>query len=202
LWWIIVVAIIGGLIVLGILLLSIPFDLSFRFESYDERKFELRWAWFFGLLSRDIKPGKRNPVKPQARRKFELGRILQRIRTTSEYSRIKGLITQVLRLIKRVFRTFKIRELEAEFRVGLDDPSENFYLFAITEPFNLLVNNLQPYPVSVHTSFVGPVFEGFAHGSMRIYPIRLVLPMAQFIFSAPVFRLVRKMVAARWKRNR
>ena len=206
-WWIIVVAIIGGLIVLGILLLSIPFDLVFRMEFYEKRKFELRWAWFFGRLSRDIKPGKRKlekrkTEKPRARRKFGLIRTLQRIRTASGYLQIKGLIAQSIRFMKRVFRHIRIKELEAELNVGLDDPSENFYLFAITEPFNRLVNNIQPYPVSIHTSFVGPVFEGYAHGSVRVYPIRLVLPVAQFIFSPPVFRLIRKLVAARWKRNR
>jgi hypothetical protein len=202
LWWIIVVSIIGGLIVLGTLLLSIPFDLACRFEFYGKAEFNLRWAWFFGLLSRYIKPGKGKSERPQARRKFDLSRILQRIRSASEFLRIKGLMAQFLRLVKRVFRSLKIRKLEVEFTAGLDDPSENFYLFAITEPFNQLINYIQPYPVSIRSSFVGPVFEGHAYGSIRIYPIRLVLPVAQFILSPPVFRLMRSMVAARWKRNK
>lgn len=187
---------------LGILILSIPFDLSFRFEFYGKPKFDLRWAWFFGLLSREVKPGKRKPKKPRARRKFELSQTIERIRAASEFLQIKGLITQFIRLIKRTFRRFKIRELEVEFHVGLDDPSETFYLFAITEPLNRLLNHLQPYPISIRPSFVEPIFEGYAHGSVRIYPIRLAPPLVQFIFSPPVFKLIRKMVAARWKRNR
>lgn len=201
-WWIIVVAIIGGLIVLGILLLSIPFDLTFRFESYSRPKFELRWAWFFGLLSGDFKPGKRKPGKSKARRKFDLILIQERVRTTLEFLRIRGLVTQFFIFIKRVWRSFKIRDFEAEFNIGLDDPSETFYLFAITEPFNRLINYVQPYAINIRPNFAEPVFEGYAHGSFRIYPFLLVPPMVQFIFSPPSFRLMGRMVAIRWKRKR
>jgi hypothetical protein len=168
LWWIIVVSIIGGLIVLGILLLSIPIDLAFQFEFYGQAKFNLRWSWLFGLLSRDVKPGKPK-LKPKPRRKFSIWRTLRSIRSASENLWTKGLMTQFFRLIKGVFRQFKIRNLDINFHVGLDDPSETAYLFALTEPLNRLLAHVQPYSVSIQPSFVEPVFEGYAHGSVRVY---------------------------------
>ena len=47
----------------------------FRFEFYGKAEYDLRWAWFFGLLSRDIKLGRLKTEKPQVRRKFELLRL-------------------------------------------------------------------------------------------------------------------------------
>jgi hypothetical protein len=202
LWWIIVASILGGLIVLGILVLLIPFDLTFQFDFYNKPNISLRWAWFFGILSRDLKFGKRRPKQPRARRKFALIEIINGVRAGSQFLEIKGLVSCFIKLIKGIFRAFKISHLDIEFHVGLDDPSETFYIFAIAEPFNWLLSRIQPYPISIRPSFVGPMFEGFASGSVRIYPVLLMSPMVQFVFSRPVFTLIRKIAANRWKRNR
>jgi hypothetical protein len=202
LWWIIVVSIFGGLIVLGILILSIPFDLAFQFHFYNKPDFSLRWSWIFGILSRDLKFGKLRPKKPRHRQKFALIEIIDGVRAGSQFLQIKGLIGCFIKLIKGIFRAFKIRDLDIEFQIGLDDPSETFYIFAIAEPFNWLLSRVQPYPIRIRPSFIGPIFEGFARGSIRIYPIMLMPPMFQFVFSRPVLKLIRKIVAKKWRRNR
>ena len=179
-WWIIVLAIIAGLVVLGILLLSIPFDLKFQLEVYGKPEFHLRVGWLFGLLAREIKPRPRVPSKKPARRKLGLGRVLAGLRQASGFWRIKGLMRQFWRFIRDIFRCFKIRKLEADFLVGLDDPSETFYLFALTEPFNRLWNHYQPYPVTIRPSFIEAAFEGYLQGVVRVYPITLIPPMLRF----------------------
>lgn len=200
--WIIAVSIIGGLILLSIVVLSIPLDLAFRFEFYGKPEFNLRLAWFFGLLSRDIKPGKRKAKKPRPPRKFGLPRALRGIRSALEFGQIRDLLSQCLKLIQKMFGSFRVRELNVELYVGLDDPSDTFYLFTITEPMNRILNRFQPCSISIQPYFMEPLLEGYARGSARIYPVRLIPALFRFIFSQPVFKLVRKMVAARWKRNR
>lgn len=200
--WLIAVVVIGGLIALGILLLSIPFDISFRLEVGSETHFNLKWAWLFGLVSRDFKRVKSVRQKKRAfRRRFDIAATLRSVRTGRELFRINGLMRQLGRLMKRLFRVIRIRNLEADFLVGLDDPAETFYLFSFTEPLNRLLSYVQSFPVSIHPSFIEPVFEGYARGNLRLYPIRTVPPLIQFVFSPPGFRLIKNAAVMRWKRK-
>jgi hypothetical protein len=110
--WIIAVIVIGGLVVLGGLLLSIPFDLAFKLEVYGKSQLYLRWYWFFGLLSRELKTEK-PPLekKPAVRRRFNLTGTLRSIRTGLELMRTRGLMRQFWRLMKGLFRSISIRNL-------------------------------------------------------------------------------------------
>ncbi len=202
-WWIILLSVIGGLIVLGILLLSIPLDVSWRLEVYGRPKSIFKWTWLLGLLSKEIKAGKRAPEKKKEKPhgKFEISKAVKRIRQASEFLRIKDLISHVIKFSGRILRRIRIRGIEAELRVGLDDPADTFYIFALTEPVNRILNYSSPYPISIQPSFLEPVFEGYCSGSVRIYPIQMVLPALQFVFSVPVFRVIKKVVADRWRRD-
>jgi hypothetical protein len=199
--WIIVVSVIGGLIVLGTLALSVPLELAWRFEIYGKARFHLRWSWLFGLVGREFKS--RQPAKKsKTRSKFNLSKTIQNLRTGGEFLRVDGLLKQLIRFFKRSFRCFKIKHLEAEFNIGLDDPTETFYLFTLTEPVNRILEITQPYNIRIQPSFAEPVFEGFFRGKLRVFPVQLVPPALQLIFSAPTFRVIRKAILLRWRKNR
>jgi hypothetical protein len=200
--WIIVVSVIGGLIVLGILVLSVPLDLTWRFEIYGKARFHLRWRWLFGLVGREFK-SRRQPTKQSTTSsKFNLSKTIQSLRTGGEFLRIEGLLKQLVKFFKTSFRCFKIKHLEAEFTIGLDDPADTFYLFALTEPVNRILEFTQPYPIRVQPTFVEPLFEGFFQGNLRVYPVQLVPPALQLIFSSPTFKVIRKAILLRWRKNR
>ncbi len=200
--WIIAVIVIGSLIVLGILLLSIPFDLAVELEVYGKPRLSVKWAWFFGWLGKEIKFGRRAPKQKKARRKYGLVKTVKRIQSAAKIIQTRGLIGQIFRLIKRIFHQLKIKRLEGEWYVGLDDPDETFYLFMLTEPINQLLNYSTDYPVSIHSSFIEPRFEGYLRSDLRLYPIRLIPPLMQFVFSVPTLRVIKQVVAVRWRRNR
>ena len=207
--WIIVAGIIGGLAVLLVLLLSMPFDLAAGLDYHGRLKYSLKWAWAFGLVSREVRFRKRAPAKPakpkkpgKARKKSGLKTTLDRIRFALDLIRTRGLLGHIGRLARRTLRRLNIRRLEAEWFVGLENPDETFYLFMLTEPFNRLLNYRVPYPVSIRPCFIEAAFEGYLELELRLFPIRLALPMIQFVFSVPVFRVMRKVVTAWWRRNR
>lgn len=200
--WAVIVAVIAGLIFLAVLIFSIPFDLAWQIEVYGKPKYKLRWAWLFGLVSREIKPSRRAPKKPKPKRKPKKGKSRFGIRTVLEFLRIKGLVSQLIRLVRQILHCFHIRRLEAEFVVGLDDPADTFWLFAVTEPVNRLLDYFQPFPVSIRPSFTEAALEGYTRGMLRIYPIQFTLPVIRFIFSLPVFRLIRKVIAVRWRNGK
>jgi hypothetical protein len=200
--WIIIVSVIVGIIILGVLILSIPIDLSWQLYIQGKPRFSLRWSWLFGLISREVKARRRPSGKEKVRRKFGITKAIRGMRTAYEFLGIKGFKNQSMLLIKRVIHCFKIKKLEMEIYVGLDDPADTFYLFALTEPINRLLDYAQPYRVAIRTSFAESIFEGYSNGQLRLYPIELAPPLMQFIFSAPAFRLLKKVISNRWKKGR
>lgn len=197
---------IAGFILLIILVLSVPFDLKLQLEVYGKTSFSLKASWFFGLFSRDLKARKEKAPRKgreedRKKRRFEVGKAIKTVRTTSAYLRVKGLPSHLIRFMKRVFRRIKIRRLEAEFRAGLDDPSETFYIFALTQSFNQVFNRSLPYPVYLYPSFIGPVFEGYLKAEIRLYPVLLVPPLFQLIFSLTALRVLKILVVSRWKKR-
>jgi hypothetical protein len=198
--WIIIGSVIGGLIVLGILVISIPFDLTWKLEVYDRLKITLTWAWLWGLLRRDVQMKKRPPKKRRARMGFR--KAIRNFQTVLDLLSTRGLLAHLVRFLTRAFRNLRFRNLKLDLLVGLGDPAETFYLIAVTEPLNRLVASVQPYPVNIRLSYSEAVFEGLFQGEVRVYPVRLIPSTVQFIFSAPVFRLLRKVISMRWRRNK
>lgn len=202
--WIVIAAVIGGLILLVVLITAIPLDLAWRLEVYGRPRLSLKWSWLFGLLSREIKTRKRAPRKPRtpAKRRFHPKKTAEGIRAALGYLGIKGLIRQIVRLTGSILHRLNIREMQAEFIVGLDNPADTFYIFALAEPVNRILDNFQPYPVNIIPSFIEPVFEGYCTGKVRVYPIRLAPPVIRFIFSLPVLKVLAKVISTRWRRKR
>jgi hypothetical protein len=197
--------VIGSLGALVILLLSVPFDVAVELDVHGKPKFTLNLAWFFGLINKKVeskkkvaKPKKPEKLRPKVRRNKTLGTI----RFIIDIIRTKGLIGQTAKLVKRTYRRVKIKSLEAEWNVGLDDPYETFQLFTLTEPINQILYYSQPYPINIRPNFIEPVLEGYAKADVRLYPIQFVPPFLMFIFSIPTFRVIRKIVRSRWRRKR
>jgi len=204
--WIIAVIVIGSLIALVILLLAIPFDLAMALDVHGQTQFDLSWGWFFGLVHKKLKFKKRVPetIKPQPQPKPKAGlkKTAARIRSVVSIIKTRGFTGQIIRLIKRTFHQLKIRKMEGDWKIGLDDPYETFYLWALTKPINHLLNNTLHYSINIGTDFSEPGIEGYLTAELRLYPIQLVPPLFQFVFSAPTFRVLKRVLAGRWRRNR
>jgi hypothetical protein len=198
--WVIALEVIGGLLLLGILIMLVPFDLAWRVEVYGKPKYHLEWTWLFGLLSREIKARRRAPPGKPPPKKAKRANILKRVRTVFRFLRVKGLAKQVLRWLKETRRSFRVRNLEAELEIGLDDPADTACLFLFSGPLNRLLNCIRPYSVKIHPSFVEPAFSGYCRGQIRVYPVLLVPPTLRFVFSLPAFRLIRELVI--WRRKK
>jgi hypothetical protein len=205
--WIIAVIVVGSLATVAVLLLSMPFDLALETDFHGRLKYALKWSWSFGLIGRDVKFKRGAPRKPQKtarkkpRQKAGLRKTGIYVRLALDIIRIRGLLGHIIRFIKRICRRIKIKRLESEWELGLGDPDETFYLFMLTEPINRLLNYTVPYPVSIRPSFTEAVLEGYFNCTLRVYPIRFFIPVMQFIFAVPTFRVIMKVISARWRKN-
>ena len=189
--------------VLIVLILCVPLETVLSLEVYGKPRFRMRMVWLFGLVGKDIKRGKK---KTEEKKKEVEGKQKRRrrisARTIFKILRIKGLLRQLRVLLKDLLRTFRIRDLGADFKVGLGNPADTGFLFNFIGPINFFLSSLFPFPVRVQPSFAGGAgLEGYLHGAVRLQPIQLVMPFLRFTFSLPAIRVIKLLVVSKWKRK-
>lgn len=180
-----------------------PLDLVFRTNIDGKPRFSMRLVCLFGLVSQELRRGRKKPEEKRVieHKRKPLGRRWE-ISDTFEVLRTKGLLKQFGRFIKRIFRQIKIRELVANFKVGLDNPADTGLLFAFIAPVNLILSYFSPHQIRIEPSFAGEtIIEGHLYGAVRLRPIQLAAPLIGFAFSLPTLRAVKKLVLSKWKRK-
>ena len=198
-----VIAVLASLAILITLLLCVPLDLVFRTNIDGKPKSSMRLIWLFGLVGKECRRKRKKPEAERAiEQKQESKDWTRGMRITLEVIRTEGLARQLGSFIKRILRHIKIRELVANFKVGLDNPADTGLLFAFLAPVNLLVSYFSPYHVRIEPSFaVDTIIEGNLYGAVRLRPIQLAAPLLGFTFSLPTLRAVKKLVWYKWKRK-
>ncbi|MBI2832376.1 MAG: hypothetical protein HYX79_08985 [Chloroflexi bacterium] len=191
--WVLVA--LAGLAALFVLALSVPLDVTLRIDVQGKPQFTVRLRWLFGLVTREVKPQRkkaeeRKPSNIRGQAKFVF-----------EILRTDGLLKQVRGLLRDILRRIKVKELKADFRVGLGNPIETGLLFAAMAPAKALAGIAGPFDIRVQPVFDETVFEGYSYIEARMRPIRLVMPLTRFVFSKPVIRTLRKLALRRWRRR-
>ena len=200
--WVIVA--LASLAVILILVLSVPFDIAFQVSVPGRPRFRMKLLWLFGLVSKEITGKKKVEEKKEVvkkRQKPGVGR--RRFRNIFAILRTKGLLRQLRVLIGDIFRRLKIKDLAADFRVGLGNPAETGLLFALIGPTTSWLSSSFPLQIKVQPSFADEAtFEGYSRGAVRLRPIQLVIPFLRFVFSLATVRMVKKLVLTKWKRKK
>ncbi len=187
-----------------IFVLWVPLDIVLYLDMNGRPKFGLRLAWLFGLVSKEIKRGKKKPEEKKRAAEKELKPQKRRMspRTIFGLLRTKGLLKQFKRLLKDILGSFNIRDFRINLRVGLDNPADTGLLFAIVGPATHFLDSSIRHEVKLQPVFDRAVFEGYSYGAVRLRPILLVLPFLRFIFSPTTVRVVKKLISSKWKRKK
>ena len=195
----------ASLAVILIFVLCVPLDMALYADVHERPKFRLKLSWLFGLVSKEVTKEKEKPKekrrvvedkrKPRKRRKG-MSAIFNILRT-------RGLLRQLIGLLRDILSRLKVRELGADFRIGLDNPADTGLLFALIGPTTLFRSSSFPHEIRVQPSFEDEVvFEGYSYGVVRLQPIQLVIPFLRFAFSLATIRAVKKLVLTKWKRKK
>ena len=178
--------------------------MTLHMDVYGMPKFRLRLAWLFGLVSKEIKEGKK---KPEERRRMSEGKpdLIEsgrRAKAIFKILRTRGLLSQLIRLLRDIFSQVRIRKLETNLRLGLDNPADTGLLFALIGPAIPFLCLSLPYRIRVEPSFDKAAFEGYLDGSVRLWPIRLVRAFMRFFFSLATVRVIKTLVLTKWGTKR
>jgi hypothetical protein len=200
--WVIVT--LASLAVIFILVLSVPLDLAMQVSVPGKPRFQVKVVWFFGLVSKKITGRKKPEEKKRVvkdKEKPEKGK--RRFGDIFKILRTRGLLRQVKVLLRDLLGCLKIRDLAADFRVGLGHPADTGFLFALIGPTTSWLSNSVHHQIRVQPSFTDEAtFEGHLSGAVRLRPIQLVFPFLRFFFSLATIRVVKKLVLTKWKRKK
>ncbi len=199
------IAILAILFGLLLLLLSIPVDFIFQFDSRQSPALHFQIGWLFSLAR--FKIGKKKKKKPK-RKKPDKKKAKKRGRKKGGSKfRFLGLITEallrrVLRLVMDIFRAIHFRKVGADLRAGLGEPADTGMIFGLASPAFLLLPNSIQSQIRLSPDFGDEaVFAGDAFGSIRLWPIEIIFIVLKFIFSRPVLRTIKNFIVLKWKRR-
>ena len=124
-------------------------------DVHGKPRFSMRIVWLFGMVSREVRREKKKPeeAKGAVEDKRKLRERGEDVSLVFEILRTKGLLSQIIRLLRDVLSHLKFREFGANLRVGLDNPADTGLLFALIAPANLLPSSFSPREIRVQPSF-------------------------------------------------
>jgi hypothetical protein len=193
-----VAVVIASLALLIALILTVPLEGVWRVDIYGRPRFSVRLAWFFGLLSKQVKKKQKEPAEPEGKprpsRKKPVIKVFRILRT-------KGLLKQLVTFLKDILSCLRFKKFEADLTVGFDNPADTGLLFAFISPALLFLRPPPPHHIRIQPSF-DPVCQGYLSGTVRLQPIQLAPPLLKFTFSLPTIRAIKTLVLTRWKRRR
>lgn len=195
--------IIASIVLLVILLFSIPVDLTFDVATDGDGRRKVKVGWLFGLVGKDLLPGKkRRPPKVKKPRKVERAKKKPDLALLIPVFRTRGLVAGVVRLVRRIFRSLRVRELDASLRLGLPDPADTGLMYGVCWPVSSFRSPSGTVRFRMEPVFEGPAFEASLQGAVRVFPAQVAANAVRFVVSPPGLRVIRLMVVSRWKKRK
>jgi len=202
LWWVWLLATVGGLVAIIVVLLSIPVDVNFRVDVHKrEAAFRTRIGWLFNLVSWEVRPLRRKPRRKKPAKKRKRREWVKSGRMAWRALRTPGLLDQSCTLLRDLIHSVKLRDLALDLRIGLGNPFDTGMLFGFVGPIVACARSMLPYEMNFQVSFNGPEFEGHSHANLRLWPILAVGAGLRFGFSRPARRIARMYMAESWKKD-
>ncbi|MBN1857508.1 MAG: DUF2953 domain-containing protein [Dehalococcoidia bacterium] len=203
------------LIALTILLMCVPVDFRVRVESWGEPKLRFRLEWLFGRVGKSFRAGEaqEQPARSAEEEKKQSGKKKKeksaRKRLPSRDSgdivwriiNVPGLRRSIERLVRRLLRSPRVRLLYADIRVGLDDPADTALVIGPLSQAAMFADMWSPYSFRVTPVFGDTaMLEGEGALDVRLYPIRVIVPVVAFLFSLSTIRVI--VLLVRWRCRR
>jgi hypothetical protein len=186
--------IVAGIVLFIIGVLSIPVDMMLDLDTAGDGGTKMRMGWLFGLVWKDMARRKRK--KPEkVKKKRDIRPLLSLLRT-------RDLPAKALTLARQMLGRLKVRQLDADLRVGLDDPADTAMLWSVLWPAVIPLGSSGPMTFRIEPAFDEAAFDVSVQGRVRLIPIQMAGPVLRFLISRTFLRLIRSMVISRWKRER
>ena len=174
-----------ALILLGaVMLLAVPVEITFDIENDEASRNEFALVWLSGLVRIPLRSqtSKKQPKKvtkksPKKTGRRGQGKAWSLMRNASFRRRLFG-------YIRGLFRSIKIKTLDVQVRLGLDDPADTGRLWGVLGPLASLLAGIRNANIRVEPEFATEVFSLQSHGRISVIPLR-VLWISSCFFLTP-----------------
>ena len=180
------------LLALVLTLLATPITVVFRIDRIEEIKGQLSIRWLFGLVR--FRLGIPGAAKPEPQRKQKAVKKIRNRKPGITARAILNLLKEtvfrrrVIRFIKDILYSIHGRGLYLRLRIGLDDPADTGYLWALLGPVAGVAANLRSAEVRLEPEFMDPVLEVESHGEFRLVPLQFIALAIKFVVSPTTLR--------------
>lgn len=179
------------------MLLAVPLEIEFTYNSQSRRKSTTSIVWLFGLvrfqLARkreadfwdqvqyEVTPIKRNSRKPA-------GADNRGVRVFFAVLRSEGFIRRLFRLIYEILTVARINRLRVRLLFGLDDPADTGFIYGLLSPGFSSLYALPQVDFDVTPVFDRSVVETNMEMKIRVVPVNYLKAVVLFVFSRESFR--------------
>lgn len=182
---------------LVIVLLAMPVTLTYQLAWKDTLSASVRLNWAFGLVNADVSPGKVGPSadkpgiagrKPDRRdnSKRRKANVMAAIRRAAFRRR-------VLRFVSDLWRAIHKTDVRLRVRLGLGDPADTGQMWAVLGPVSGMLARLREIRVAIEPDFDDATLEVDSSGTVRVFPLQVVIIVLGLLVSPPVWRGVMAM---------
>jgi len=175
-------------ILMGVaLLLAVPVELEFSFQNGETHCNYVSLNWLSGIVRIPLTGrADRKPKEQPARKKKKRGRK----RKSLSLARNVGFRRRLFVFVRRVVRAIRIKVLDVQVRIGLDDPADTGRLWGLVGPLSSLLAGIRQASIRIEPDFAAEVFSLHSCGRIRVIPLEVVVHGLCFLLSPQVIRAI------------
>lgn len=187
----------AAFVLILIALLAVPVTLRFRIHWRETLQDDVRLIWGFGLVRFRI-PLKKEAAAPQER--DQGWRPAKKRRAPSRRKanvlgalRIRSFRRRMVRFAGDLWRSVQKKDVRLRLRVGLGDPAETGWLWAVAGPIAGFAAMLRDISIRLEPEFLEPTFELDTSGTIRLIPIYAIVLTLLLLLSPAFWRGMRQL---------
>ena len=173
---------------LVIVLLALPVTLTYRFSWKETLSANLRLSWAFGLVRADVSPDKAEAGSAVPKKSERRGKSKGRKPNVIAAIRRAPFRRRMLRFVSDLWRSIHKKDVRLRVRLGLGDPADTGQLWALLGPLSGMLARLREIRVAIEPDFYDSTLEIDSSGTIRVFPLQVVLIALGLLVSPPVWR--------------
>lgn len=181
-------AVIAGLLAF----LAVPVDARFSIDCRETWAGRASLRWLFGAVrfSKGTPSADEKATRPARHRRKEKRRKKRKFpwRRMRAALRSPGFPRRGLRFATDAATVLRVRSLRGTARIGLADPSDTGFLWAVLGPLHAGIAMLPVANIRIEPAFAGTTFVAQGTGEVRVIPVRLLFAAMAFLMSPVTLR--------------
>lgn len=173
-----------------VVFLAVPLEIAFVIQHDESSRRDITLVWLFGLIRIPLRD--RPSTKPRRQSVRKSIPKSKRSRQRSALSLVQNVYfrKRFLKYARKLFRSIKVKTLDVQVRLGLDDPADTGRLWGLLGPLSSLFARCRKANIRIEPDFAAEGFTLQSHGRIRVIPLEIVMICLHFVSSPRVIHAI------------